>query len=131
METRIRTWKHGRGHGDMDEEMETWMRTWRHGNLETWRHEDLVMETWAWRHGHRGMGMETWTWRHGIKLFLGIQKFTKNQRGNGKWEAHASFFNRLLFVRHANGSLLFCPFIEEETNRSYPFAKGVNGLVYL
>jgi hypothetical protein len=44
----------------MDEDMKTWMRTWRHGHVETWRHEDLVMETWAWRHGHRGMGLETW-----------------------------------------------------------------------
>jgi hypothetical protein len=53
------------------------------------------------------MGIEAWVWRHGIKLFLGILKFTKNQRENGKWEAQASFFNRLLFARHANGSLSF------------------------
>ncbi len=72
--TRMRTWKHGRGHGNMDEEMETW----NHGNMETWKHWyierrrltwDLEnMETWKlWDHGN----FETWrlgdseTWKRG------------------------------------------------------------------
>jgi hypothetical protein len=42
-----RTWKYGRGHGDIDEDMDTWT----HGVMEiwTWRHEDI--ETWRYGHG--------------------------------------------------------------------------------
>jgi hypothetical protein len=29
MKTWTRTWKHGRGHGNMDEDRETWTRTWK------------------------------------------------------------------------------------------------------
>jgi hypothetical protein len=32
-ETLTRTWQHGRGHGNIDEDMETWSRTWRHGTF--------------------------------------------------------------------------------------------------
>jgi hypothetical protein len=31
IETWMRTWKHGQGHGNMDKDMETWTRTWKHG----------------------------------------------------------------------------------------------------
>ncbi len=31
METWVRRWKHGRGHGNMDKDMETWTRTGKYG----------------------------------------------------------------------------------------------------
>jgi hypothetical protein len=51
MKTWTRTWKHGRGHGNMDKDMETWTRTWKHGQ----------------GHGNMDEDMETWTrtWKHG------------------------------------------------------------------
>jgi hypothetical protein len=36
IETWPRTWKDGRGYGDMDDDFETWT-----GNMETWRHENM------------------------------------------------------------------------------------------
>jgi hypothetical protein len=43
MQTRKRSWEHGRGHGDIDNDMETWMRTWKHGHIymERWIHGDV------------------------------------------------------------------------------------------
>jgi hypothetical protein len=39
MKTWTRTWKHGRGHGNMDEDRETWTRTWKeHRRKQTWKH---------------------------------------------------------------------------------------------
>jgi hypothetical protein len=42
METWTRTWKHGEGHGDIEEAMETW----RHAVIQTWKHGDMDMEPW-------------------------------------------------------------------------------------
>jgi hypothetical protein len=57
METWTRTWQHGRGHDNMDEDMETW--TVGHGNMEslTWKHgrglgnldEDRETENGKWK----------------------------------------------------------------------------------
>jgi hypothetical protein len=49
-ETWTRTWRHRRGHGDMDKDMGTGTRTWGHGDIDTWRRGDV--ETWILRHGH-------------------------------------------------------------------------------
>jgi hypothetical protein len=35
---------------------------------------------------------------------------------------------RILFAHRANGKFLLCPFVDEETDGSYPFANGVKGL---
>jgi hypothetical protein len=76
--TWTRTWKHGRGHGNIKiwtrrhGDLETWrIDTWKHGDMETWRNGDMEtwrngdMETWKMRHENGGLDMETWTWRHG------------------------------------------------------------------
>jgi hypothetical protein len=112
------TWRHGdieNGHGDMD--METW--TWRH------RHGNMDMVTW--RHGHRDMDMETWTLRHGLGnkemeiLETKIKRKTKPRRFS---------LIRSPFAYCADRSLkfVFCPFVDKEINRSYPFANGLNGV---
>jgi hypothetical protein len=85
---------------------------WRNGDMETW--------TWihghghgTWRHGHgymdvdkvhEDMDRETWTWRHG--------------------RSQAIFLN----VTIRSSEVFVCPFVDKETNGSYPFENGLNGL---
>jgi hypothetical protein len=58
--------------------------------------------------------------------------FTKtNSNGKRKMEAQEIFLNPLPFAHLANGSLSFVSFVNEETNGSYPFANGLNGLALL
>jgi hypothetical protein len=87
METLMKTWKHRREHGDMDENMDTWthgdyghMETWTHGYMDTWRlwtlrrgHGDMDMGTWIWSHGHD-------TWKHWeiLKFKEKIKLITEN-----------------------------------------------------
>ncbi len=96
METWTKTWKHGRGHGNMEEDMETWTRTCivdietlrhRHGHRDTWTRGH--MESWTHRHmeisRHGDMDIDTWTWRYGIKIFgrFYIIHLTFGHRANG------------------------------------------------
>jgi hypothetical protein len=108
METlRMETWRHG--------DMETWrhgdMETWRHGDMKTWRHENRShgdMETW--KHG-----IETGTWRHGISKRKGKRKSRR-------------FSLSFIISTQCSQKFVVCPFIDEETNGSYPFANGLNRL---
>jgi hypothetical protein len=66
--------------------------------------------------------------------YWGILKFyPKKSHGKLKTGAQPIFFICLPFAHRANGSLSFvvCPFIDEETNGSYPFANGLSGLAHL
>jgi hypothetical protein len=63
-ETWTRTWKHGLGHGSMDEVIEAWTRTLKYGRgmvtwTRTWRHGQGHETLELWKHGH--MVIETWT----------------------------------------------------------------------
>ncbi len=109
------TWGHGHGiiemetekHGDID---------MRHGNREKWRFE------------HGDMEMETWTLRHWMK-YWGIWCFTitKNQTENRKRKL-AIFLNPFTICLPCKQKFVICPFVDEETNGSYPFANGLNRL---
>ncbi len=59
METWTRTWKHGRGHGNMDEDMETW----RGHDIMNEYMEGIKTKTWKHGRGHGDMveDMEAWT----------------------------------------------------------------------
>ncbi len=104
----VKTWRHG----DMD------METWIHGDVKTWRHGYMEMETWkhrdmeAWRHGD----METWTWTH------------QTEMENG---SPGDFLNPFSFRSSCKRKIVVCLFVDEETNRSYPFANELNGLAHL
>jgi hypothetical protein len=67
--------------------------------------------------------MVTWT--------LGDMKASNRKR---KTEAQAIFLNPFTFCSSCKQKFVICPFVNEETNRSYPFAHGLNrlnGLAYL
>jgi hypothetical protein len=67
--------------------------------------------------------VETWTWRHGS-----MDMVTSNR----KRKPRQFSLTRLPFSFCANGSLLFvCPFVDKETNVSYPSANGLNELAHL
>jgi hypothetical protein len=69
------------------------------------------METW--KHGN----METWRHAHGdIKR---------------KTEAQSIFPNPFTICSLCKRKFVVCPFIDEETKVSYPFANGLNGLYEL
>jgi hypothetical protein len=93
-------------HGEMDIETTAWIHG--HGDMDTeiWRHghEDMDMEIWVWT-------METWAWR-------------QNQ---AEIEAQAILFNPFTVSSSCNQKFVVCPFIDEETNGSYPFTNGLNG----
>jgi hypothetical protein len=76
--------------------------------IETWKHGD--METW--RHGE----METWTWRHQRKR---------------KTEARAIFLNPFAVRSPCKWKFVVYLLAGEETNRSYPFANGLNRHAHL
>ncbi len=96
------------------------METWRHGNMETWRHGDMA----TWKYG------DTETWRHegpearrhgDMKAWRHGDMETSNRTENGSpgdipGSCKPKFVN--------------CPFVDKETNRSYPFANGINRLGY-
>jgi hypothetical protein len=83
------------------------MATWEHGNMGA--RENGSMET----RKHGSMG----TWKHGdIKR---------------KTEAYAIFFNPLTICSLWKLKFVVCPFVDEETNGSYPFANGLNGPAHL
>jgi hypothetical protein len=69
--------------------------------------------------------METWTWRHG------------DSKRKKEMEAQAIFLNPFFACSSWKRKLVVCPFVEAETNESYPFANrlnrinGINGLVHL
>jgi hypothetical protein len=65
-----------------------------------------------WRRGD----MDTWTWRHQVE---------KEKRKTRRFSLHC-----LSFAHRANG-FIFCPFVDEETNESCPFANKLNGLAHL
>jgi hypothetical protein len=46
-------------------------------------------------------------------------------------KAHAFFFNPFTVCSSYKQKFVVCPFIDEETNESYPFANGLNGLAHL
>jgi hypothetical protein len=79
--------------------------------METWKHRE--METW--RHG----GMETGTWNSDVLY----------KKSNEKQKSDPAFFlNPFTICSSCNRKFDLCPFIDEETNGSYPFANGLNGL---
>ncbi len=45
-----------------------------------------------------------------------------------KTEAQAIFFNPFTVRSSCKRKFIVCPFVDEETSRSYPFANGINGL---
>jgi hypothetical protein len=93
---------------------------------------DMDTETWTRRHGHRDMdmrhGKETRTCRHGIKI-LGNSDVIR-RKSNGK-RKQVIFLNPFTVCSLCKRKFVVCPFGDEETNRNYPFANGLNGLAYL
>jgi hypothetical protein len=90
--------------------METWaMETWRQRGVETWGLEVIDMETWnTWRNGH----IKTRTWRHKTKNI-------------SPCDFPYSVY-RLLICSSCKWKFFVYPFVDEETNGSYPFANGMN-----
>jgi hypothetical protein len=109
METSI--WIHG--HGDMD--MDTWKFVHGHGDIDvekrTWRYGNGDMETWTRRNGHEDMKL-------------------KYQTENGK-QTPCHFLNPFIVCSLCKRKFVVCPYVNEETNGSYPFANGLNGLAHL
>jgi hypothetical protein len=90
------------------------METWR------WRHGDGDMETRKYRHG------EMEAWRNGD-----IETWRQRQRHEYiKWKtgALAIIINPFTVCSTCKQKLIVFPFVDEETNRSYPFANGLNRL---
>jgi hypothetical protein len=48
--------------------------------------------------------------------------------GNRKTEAQVIFLNPCTVCSSCTRKFVICPFVDEETNGSYPFANGLNGL---
>ncbi len=84
------------------------METWRHRDIETWRHGDME------------------TWRHGKKHGRGDMQTLRHQT-----EAKAIFLDPFTACSSSKWKFVVCPFVVEDTNRSYPFANGLNGLAHL
>jgi hypothetical protein len=113
----METWRHGDietwSHGDID--MKTWkhgdMETWRHGNMKTWKHED--METW--RHG------DTETWRY-VDMDMDTCRHAHGDIKQ-KTEAHENFLNLITIRSSCKRKLVIHPFVDKETNVSYPLVK--------
>jgi hypothetical protein len=61
---------------------------------------------------------------------LGVFRFTmetwRHQTENAN--AQAIFLNPFTVCSSCKWNFIVCPFVEEETNGCYPFAKGLNGL---
>jgi hypothetical protein len=78
-------------------------------DVKTWGHGDMEMETW--KHGD----METW--RH-----------EDMETSNGKRKPGQCFLNPFTVCSWCKRKFVICPFVDEETNKSYPFANELNGL---
>jgi hypothetical protein len=99
--------------------------TSRNGILETWRHEQGDLETWTWRLGDMEIAdMEIETWRHGHGN-MDIEKWDHHT------ETSAIFLNSFTVCSPCKPKSVICLFVDEETNGSYPFAHGLNGLTHL
>ncbi len=48
-----------------------------------------------------------------------------------KTEANAVFLSPSTVCSSCKRKFVVCPFVDKETNRSYPFANGLNGVAYL
>ncbi len=77
---------------------------------ETWRHGHGDLETWRWRHGNMDG-----TWRHGDMV-------------KRKTEAQPILLIPFTVCSSCKQKFVFSPFVDRETIRSYPFAKGLNRL---
>ncbi len=82
--------------------METWRH--RHGDMEIWRKGD--MDTW------RHTDMET-------------------SDGKKKTEAKAIFLYQFTVCSSCKRKIVVYLFVKEETNKSFPFANGLNGHSHL
>ncbi len=85
------------------------METWRHGDMETWRHGDMEMKTWK----HGDVDMETCA-----RIYGDIKRKRKLRR----------FSLTVYCLLNVQQKFEVCPFVNEETNRNYPFAIGRNRL---
>jgi hypothetical protein len=74
------------------------METWRQGDMETGRHGDRE----TWRHGDRNM-----------------------ETSNG---SPGDFLNPFTVCSSCKRKFVICPFVDGETNGSYPFANRLNRL---
>ncbi len=108
----METWRHG--------DMRTWGRTWRHG------HGDMDMKTWTRRHGD--MDMETWIWIHGIKIWGNSDIYNKKIKWKMENGSQATFLDPFIVSSVCKRKFVVCPFVGEETNESYSFGNGLNGL---
>jgi hypothetical protein len=68
------------------------------------------------------MDMETWTWKHG---------HGDMETSIGKWKPRQVFLNLFTVCSWCKQKFVVCPLVDEETNRSYPIANGLNGLAHL
>ncbi len=57
-----------------------------------------------------------------IYIFCRFKQKTKNG-------AQATFLNPFTVCSACERKFVVCPFVDEETNGSYPFANGLNGLI--
>jgi hypothetical protein len=70
--------------------------------------------------------MDTWTWRHGCKTLCNSEVLRKKIKR--KREALAILSNLLTVGASRKRKFVVYPFVDEETNGSYLFANGLNGL---
>jgi hypothetical protein len=76
--------------------------------------------------------MDTWRRRHGDMELLGkFGSFTKKSTGKLITEAQTIFLNLFTICSSCERKFVVSPFVDEETNRSYPFANGLKGLAHL
>jgi hypothetical protein len=73
------------------------------------------------------MDIETLTWRHGIKILGNSEVLRKISNGKRKKKAQAIFLNPFTVCSSCKRKFVVCPFVDEETNGSFPFADGLNG----
>jgi hypothetical protein len=82
------------------------------------------------------MDMDMGTWGHG-NIEEDIETWTRTGNRKRKREAQAIFLNPFTVCTSCKWKFVVCPFVDEETIRSYPFANklkrlnGLNGLAHL
>jgi hypothetical protein len=69
-----------------------------------------------------------------LSIFIYIYIYNNNNNNvvtNGKTEAQAMFLNSFAVCSLCKQKFVIRPFVEEETNGSFPFTNGLNGLMDL
>jgi hypothetical protein len=94
--------------------METCTRKYVRGDMDAWAHGH--METWTWRPEHGDMELKYW------EILTFCEKYQL------EIEVQTILLNLFTVCSSCKRKFVVCPFVDEETNGSYLFAIGLNGL---